>query len=610
MALWTPATTGAAALPAGLELWLPPASSNFTLSGSSITSWNDLSGNARDMSLVSGGAEATFSSSAGGTGYPGMVCAGNGPYGWSGALTPAGAGGINLNFFAVGSTSASNVNGARMIDVVATGGFDDYNSGIAAIFDYGGGGTTIGFQTGAGNTNVGGYTVGAVTMFEALFDGTTGYIRRNGVAEASGTAPLSTFGWTTYEYISITGRNNGGPCWNGNILEVIVYSGLLSATVTVDQGAVTVQQLLEGYLAWNNGIQGDLPGGHPFASAAPSVTTAPTLLQLLASTTISIRGSAGMTGTASLSGSTLARVTGKAGPSGKAPLAASTSTQVKGSAGISGKIPLGARTMLAATARAGQTVIAHLGASTKISAMGKAGGGTYTARLSAATKAAVKGGAALTGRASLAARTLTQVTGSAGMTGKVVLQAATRTAATGQAGLTGKVKIAASTIAAAFGRASLTGKASLQTKGSVQVKGVAGISGKVVLQAITRAMASGQAGISGRTKLAASTIVAAFGRAKTTGKVGLSAATMIATTARTSLIGKLALSARTMTAASGTAYLTGIVQVAALSARTLVAVFGKAAMFLPSSRVARTQNLSRTVAAPASPRTVQAPVED
>jgi hypothetical protein len=53
----------------------------------------------------------------------------------------------------------------------------------------------------------------------------------------------------------------GGNKWEGNMCEVITYSGALN---TVDRDTI------EGYLAWKWGIEGNLPAAHPYKSARPT----------------------------------------------------------------------------------------------------------------------------------------------------------------------------------------------------------------------------------------------------------------------------------------------------------------------------------------------------
>jgi len=57
-------------------------------------------------------------------------------------------------------------------------------------------------------------------------------------------------------------NNNNGHTIEGMIGEVLVFARVL----TTEE-----RQLVEGYLAWKWGLEGDLPGGHPYKSAAPTV---------------------------------------------------------------------------------------------------------------------------------------------------------------------------------------------------------------------------------------------------------------------------------------------------------------------------------------------------
>ena len=41
--------------------------------------------------------------------------------------------------------------------------------------------------------------------------------------------------------------------------------------VLIDYQDTTDRQLVEGYLAWRWGLEGNLPAGHPYKSAAPTV---------------------------------------------------------------------------------------------------------------------------------------------------------------------------------------------------------------------------------------------------------------------------------------------------------------------------------------------------
>ena len=58
-----------------------------------------------------------------------------------------------------------------------------------------------------------------------------------------------------------------GAAGNGNLLLTGDYSEFL---VFDSQLSTTNQQLVEGYLAWKWGLQGNLPAGHPYANGAPA----------------------------------------------------------------------------------------------------------------------------------------------------------------------------------------------------------------------------------------------------------------------------------------------------------------------------------------------------
>jgi hypothetical protein len=71
--------------------------------------------------------------------------------------------------------------------------------------------------------------------------------------------PLNTANSLAYVGRNIQGGSGYGT-YNGNISEILVFNTALSNTD---------RQTIEGYLAWKWGLQASLPGGHPYASAAP-----------------------------------------------------------------------------------------------------------------------------------------------------------------------------------------------------------------------------------------------------------------------------------------------------------------------------------------------------
>ena len=85
----------------------------------------------------------------------------------------------------------------------------------------------------------------------------------NEYVNGSTTASLSVTGFSASDaasYVYIGTRDDKVTMFNGYMCELIIYNAMVG---------LTAQQKIEGYLAWKWGIQASLPGGHPYASAAP-----------------------------------------------------------------------------------------------------------------------------------------------------------------------------------------------------------------------------------------------------------------------------------------------------------------------------------------------------
>ena len=83
------------------------------------------------------------------------------------------------------------------------------------------------------------------------------YVNGSTTASASGTG-FSASDAASYVYIGT--RDDKVTMFNGYMCELIIYNAMVG---------LAAQQKIEGYLAWKWGIQASLPGGHPYASAAP-----------------------------------------------------------------------------------------------------------------------------------------------------------------------------------------------------------------------------------------------------------------------------------------------------------------------------------------------------
>ena len=99
--------------------------------------------------------------------------------------------------------------------------------------------------------------------------GTTPWnIGKNG----SNLTPTARTNGTTYagSTIKIGSTLAGYQPWNGRIHEVVI----ISEVVTDD-----LKEIIRGYLAWKWGLEGDLPIGHPYKSAAPTTGNPTGILQ-------------------------------------------------------------------------------------------------------------------------------------------------------------------------------------------------------------------------------------------------------------------------------------------------------------------------------------------
>ena len=81
-------------------------------------------------------------------------------------------------------------------------------------------------------------------------------------ASYQGTATAGNAGANNASGVSLGNSGGSSAPITGDMAEAMMYSAALSDAN---------RQKLEGYLAWKWGLQGSLPGGHPYKSAAPTV---------------------------------------------------------------------------------------------------------------------------------------------------------------------------------------------------------------------------------------------------------------------------------------------------------------------------------------------------
>jgi len=248
---WTPAMLTT-------ELWLDAAdASTITESGGLVSQWNDKSGNIRHVTQSNNSVKPSYDSVGWSNGrgqlefdiYNGATRA----HSLGRDVTGDGISGSAYTLFLV-VNARSGDNEAWPHNALTTGGHENRHqinlNGVKVRSDGSNGGTTSGT-----------YASGE-QILQFTLDGTNSEVLRNGtqIASNSGTfTPAALRGDFT-----INGRNSGDghAGMEGDFAEFIY----LSENPSADD-----RQKMEGYLAHKWGLEGSLPAGHPYKSAAPTV---------------------------------------------------------------------------------------------------------------------------------------------------------------------------------------------------------------------------------------------------------------------------------------------------------------------------------------------------
>jgi len=225
--LWTPADLGAL-----LALWLDADdASTITLNGTTVSQWNDKSGNARHASQATAANQPTYTTS-GLNGKPVISFDGLDD---ELITTP----------FALGETAAmvaqrSSIDQPVIEAPIATnrGFWGSVYPGFTTHLDY------------------------AVSGGPLLSAPPNSAVTTPSLVSQTGLLQTSTFAY------KIGSATPGYLNLNGFIAEVVVTDPLLS---TADR------QKLEGYLAWKWGLEANLPADHPYKSAPPTTSGASTV---------------------------------------------------------------------------------------------------------------------------------------------------------------------------------------------------------------------------------------------------------------------------------------------------------------------------------------------
>jgi len=388
MALWTPALLGAS-----VKRWFD-AGAGVTQSGGAVSSWADQSG--------TGGTNSSAD----------QATAANKPAysatGWDGTKPAITFDGVNdflrFDFAAVPAAPFLFIAAIKNWSTGANDAclFRDSNGGGAVAFRYAaqnGGANWAAY----GNPNFiadnGIYTT-AACVAEFYFNDTTGFIAETGTNSAS--SPGSTGNSTATTVTTDLGASVFGGSYAGVTMgECLFFVGTLDTAT---------RQKLEGYFAWKWGVQGRLPGGHPYASAAPTTDTpiaataaASATATAALSTSIRLSGSASAAASVTAALSTSIRMASATSAAATAGAALTTSIRLAAScqAGAGATAALNAGSGIASPAQAAATATASLTTAIRLAADAQAAaaaaGALATAiRLAAAAGAAVVATAALT----------------------------------------------------------------------------------------------------------------------------------------------------------------------------------------------------------------------
>jgi len=225
----------------GTQLWLDGADvSSMTVSGTSVTQWNDKSGNANNATQSTGAYQPTYSLSNvyfNGSTYMNLP---------NGTL-PSGNSGYSVFFvikyisgnFILGAGITSN-NQATFIGANTTNIFDAWYNVDA------GAGSTFSLP----NTTFIGQSIYTQNVYRQLY--VTGSLTQ--------TQPSSNRACSSL-------YNAIGGFLNQNTFGVFYCNEILYYNTGITQ---TQRQQVEGYLAWKWGLQSSLPGGHPYINFPPS----------------------------------------------------------------------------------------------------------------------------------------------------------------------------------------------------------------------------------------------------------------------------------------------------------------------------------------------------
>lgn len=260
--LWTPAEITT-------QAWLEATASDLTLSGTNVTNWtNKANGTATtDYSNATSSEQPAWNSGGSYVEFDGvddyLQADSRFSFAGSDAIMVATvvnivsysnyAGGVADKWFQVAGPPGGGSSTHRTYSIAAgvssTGWNNRYNNGSTT------------FGNGVTGTKV--LVVGAMAS-GVTYNAATMFLNGSQISRTGGSNPGSTLDTNDdYSYIG------GGPA--GNVGQFFFSNSRIHELVCLEDTSTTNRQLIEGYMAWKHGLEGDLPSGHPYKTAAPTV---------------------------------------------------------------------------------------------------------------------------------------------------------------------------------------------------------------------------------------------------------------------------------------------------------------------------------------------------
>jgi hypothetical protein len=245
----------------GCQLWFdatdPLNTGSAPTNGSSITTWYDKSGYARNATSAS----SNVYNSTGLNSKPAItINTASTNYQWLNGSVPITTNTISV--FVIMSMNSTNTGVAGRIIGFSQPGVHDWDNNNYFGLNRNNGTNIIPYRNGV-------YSNSSFTSFsvpylcECWFDGTNvnSTVQKGASTSISSVASSGNFNITSFAIGNDSTFIDGTGQFNGFISEILVYNTSLSQTD---------RQKVEGYLSWKWGLQANLPSAHPHYSAAPS----------------------------------------------------------------------------------------------------------------------------------------------------------------------------------------------------------------------------------------------------------------------------------------------------------------------------------------------------